>query len=77
VHFDYSSLSSDAQVGKVGNSGEKNVKTERAVGWKPECPEIEPNPSKDRAMPKGDNPSFGDEFTKFTFFLTVQFIFVF
>jgi hypothetical protein len=36
----------------------KNVKTERAVGRKPECREIEPNPSKDRAMPEGDNPSF-------------------
>jgi hypothetical protein len=23
-----------------------------------ECHEIEPNPSKDRAMPEGDNPSF-------------------
>jgi hypothetical protein len=33
------------------------VKTKRAVG------EIEPNPSKDRAMPEGDNPSFWDEFT--------------
>jgi hypothetical protein len=31
-----------------------------------ECHEIEPNPSKDRAMPEGDNPSFWDEFTKFT-----------
>jgi hypothetical protein len=39
-----------------------------------ECHEIEPNPSKDRAMPEGDNPSFPDEFTKFTLFLTVQFI---
>jgi hypothetical protein len=42
-----------------------------------ECHEIEPNPSKNRAMPDGDNPSFRDEFIKFTFFLTVQFIFVF
>jgi hypothetical protein len=33
-----------------------------------ECHEIEPNPSKDRAMPEEDNPSFGDEFMKFTFF---------
>jgi hypothetical protein len=24
----------------------------------PECHEIEPNPSKDRAMHEGDNPSF-------------------
>jgi hypothetical protein len=28
-------------------------------------------------MPEGDNPSFCNEFTKFTFFLTVQFIFVY
>jgi hypothetical protein len=34
-----------------------------------ECHEIEPNPSKDRAMPEGDNPSFWGEFTKFAFFL--------
>jgi hypothetical protein len=34
-----------------------------------ECYEIEPNPSKDRAMPEWDNHSFWDEFTKFTFFL--------
>jgi hypothetical protein len=33
--------------------------------------EIEPNPSKDRAMPEGKNPSLLDEFTKFTFFLIV------
>jgi hypothetical protein len=39
--------------------------------------EIEPNPSKDRTMPEGDNPSFWNDFTNFTFFLTVQFIFVF
>jgi hypothetical protein len=31
-----------------------------------ECHEIEPNPSKDRAMPEGDDPSFWDKFTKFT-----------
>jgi hypothetical protein len=39
------------------------------------CHEIDPNPSKDRAMPEGDNPSFWDEFTKLTFFLTVQSVF--
>jgi hypothetical protein len=32
------------------------------------CHEIEPNPSKDRAMHEGDNPSFWNEFIKFTFF---------
>jgi hypothetical protein len=37
--------------------------------------EIEPNPSKDRAMHKGDNPSFWDEFIKFTFFSTIFFMF--
>jgi hypothetical protein len=31
------------------------------------CHEIEPNPSKDRAMHEGDNPSFCDEFVTFTF----------
>jgi hypothetical protein len=36
----------------------KNVKTVRTVGWKPDCHEIEPNPSKDRAMPKRDNPIY-------------------
>jgi hypothetical protein len=49
----------------------------RRMKTKQECHEIEPNLSKDRAMPEGDNLSFWDEFTKFTFFLTVQFIFVF
>jgi hypothetical protein len=33
------------------------------------CHEIKPNPSKDRAMYYGDNPSFWDELMKFTFFL--------
>jgi hypothetical protein len=42
------------------------------------CHEIEPNPSKDRTMHEGDNPSFWDELIyKFTFFLIVLFIFVF
>jgi hypothetical protein len=40
------------------------------------CHAIEPNPSKDRAMHEGDNPSFWDELMKFTFFLTELFIFV-
>jgi hypothetical protein len=42
-----------------------------------QCHEIEPNPSKDKTMPEGYNPSFWDEFTKLSFFLTVQFIYVF
>jgi hypothetical protein len=57
----------------------KKMKTvkEPSDGNQTECHEIEPNPSKDRAMHEGDNPSFWDEFIKFTFFfLTVQFIFV-
>jgi hypothetical protein len=56
-------------------SGRKVWKSEKRM-WKLkepsdenqiECHEIEPNPSKDRAIPEGDNPSFWDEFTKFTF----------
>jgi hypothetical protein len=53
VHFDYSSLFSDDQVEKVGNP-KKSEKLENQT----ECHEIEPNSSKDRAMPEGDNPSF-------------------
>jgi hypothetical protein len=34
--------------------------------------EIEPNPSKVRAMPEGDNPSFWDEFAKYTFINRIQ-----
>jgi hypothetical protein len=41
---------------KVGNPKEK--KYERADETQIECHEIEPNPSKDRAMHEGDNPSF-------------------
>ena len=33
------------------------------------CHEIEPNPSKERAMHEGDNPSFLDEFNKIYFLL--------
>jgi hypothetical protein len=44
---------------------------------KTQCHEIEPNPSKDRAMHEGDNPSFRDEFIKCPFVLTVEFILVF
>jgi hypothetical protein len=33
------------------------------------CHEIEPNPSKDRAMHEGDNFSFSDEFIEIYFFL--------
>jgi hypothetical protein len=47
----------------------------RRMKIKQEYHEIEPNPSNDTAMPDGDNPSFWDELSKFTF-LTVKFIFV-
>jgi hypothetical protein len=44
------------------------VKTERTSNEnQTECHEIEPNPSKDRAMPEGHNPLFSDQFTNFTF----------
>jgi hypothetical protein len=58
VHFDYSSLFDDAQVKKVGNP--KKVKTlkEPSDENQTESYEIESNPSKDRAMPEGDNSSF-------------------
>jgi hypothetical protein len=57
--FHYLSLFSDAQVEKVGNP-KKKVKTVKELSVENEtaCHEIEPNLSKDRAMPGGDNPSF-------------------
>jgi hypothetical protein len=54
--------------------GGKNVPSDEN---QTECHEIEPNASNYKAMPKRDNPSFGDKIAKFTFFLTAQFIFVF
>jgi hypothetical protein len=39
------------------------------------CHEIEPNPSKDRAVHEGDNPSFRDEFIKFSCFFVFVFFF--
>ena len=45
-------------------SKKKKVKT---VKEPEENPKIERNPTKDRAMHEGDNPSFWDEFMKFTF----------
>jgi hypothetical protein len=38
----------------LGSSGYKEQSDENQT----ECHEIEPNPSKDRAMTEGDNPSF-------------------
>jgi hypothetical protein len=40
----------------------KNVKTVNEPEKNPECHEIEPNPSKNRLVHEGDNPSFWDEF---------------
>jgi hypothetical protein len=52
----------------------KNVKEQE----KTQTEEIEPNPSKDRAMHERDNPSFlGELITNLLFFLTIQSIFVF
>jgi hypothetical protein len=51
-------------------------KLREPIKTKTENHKIEPIPSKDRAMHEGDNLSFLDEFKK-TFFLTVQFKFVF
>jgi hypothetical protein len=55
----------------------ENVKTvKEPIKTKQPWNEIGPNSSKDRAMherrnpmPEGDNPSFWDEFIKFTFFV--------
>jgi hypothetical protein len=41
------------------------------------CHEIDPNSRKNTAIHERDNPLFWDEFVKFTFFLTVLFMFVF
>jgi hypothetical protein len=61
---------------KVGNP-EKIVKSVKELKTQILCHGIEPNPSKDRAVHEGDNPSFLDEFMKFTFFLTALLIFIF
>jgi hypothetical protein len=55
-------------------SGRKSWKSEkrwklwksRRMKTKTECHEIKPNPSKNRAMAEGDNPSFWDKFTFFS-----------
>ena len=53
----------------------KNVKSVKSRKNQILCHEIEPNPSKERAMHEGDNPSFLDEFMKFYFLLdTCSFI---
>ena len=53
----------------------KNVKSVKSRKNEILCHEIEPNLSKDRAMHEGDNPSFLDEFMRFTFYLIVLFVF--
>jgi hypothetical protein len=65
---------STTQVSWKSGGGCENWKSRRK---KTRVPWNWAKPSKDRAMPEGDNPSFWDECTKFTFFLTVQFILVF
>jgi hypothetical protein len=54
-------------------------KLKEPIKTKTENHKIEPIPSKDRPIPmhEGDNLSVLDEFIEFTFFLTVQFKFVF
>jgi hypothetical protein len=66
AHFDNLSLFSGTQAKKVGNPGEKLWKLYKN-GKKILRHEIEPNPSKDRAMHEGDNPSFRDEFIDLLF----------
>ena len=62
---------------KSWKSGKKNVKSVKSGKNQILCHEMEPNPSKDRAMHEGDNPSFLDKFMIFTFYLIVLFMFVF
>jgi hypothetical protein len=46
-------------VERVGNPGKKmKIVKELSDENQTECHEIEPDPSKDRAMPRGDNLSF-------------------
>jgi hypothetical protein len=62
----------DAQVENVENPGEKSENWKnRQMKIKHEFHEIESNPSKEWSMPEEDNPSFWDELSKLTFFVTV------
>jgi hypothetical protein len=72
-------MSNDTQAEKVGNPKKCEIckRAETNKQTNKQCDEIEPNPSEHRAMHKGDNPSFRDEFIKCNFLLTIQFIFVF
>jgi hypothetical protein len=61
ISTNFKSLFSATRAEKVGNPKKKNVKTVKEPKKKTQqilCQEIEPNPSKDRAMHKGGNPSF-------------------
>jgi hypothetical protein len=67
---------STTQVSSVMLRSKKlEIRKNKYENWKSrgmktkQCHEIEPNLSKDRAIPEGDNPSFWDEFINFTFFL--------
>jgi hypothetical protein len=59
VHFDYLKVGNPKTIVKTVQEPEKTQIL---------CFEIEPNPSKDRAMPERDNLSFCDEVIKFTVF---------
>jgi hypothetical protein len=53
------------RANKAGNQS-KNVKTVQEPNkYQTLCQEIEPNPSKDRALLEGDNRSFRDEFVNY------------
>jgi hypothetical protein len=54
----------------------KNCKNYKSKKTQILCHEIEPKPSKDKAMHEGDNPLFADEFINLLFFI-VLFLFVF
>jgi hypothetical protein len=48
----------DVQAKNVGNPETKCENCKRAANTQTEYYEVEPNPSKDRAMHEGDNPLF-------------------
>jgi hypothetical protein len=70
MHISTTQVSSVMLRSKKLEIKEKNVQLkEPSDENQTECHGIKPNPSKNRAMPEGGNPSFWDEFTKFYFFL--------
>jgi hypothetical protein len=60
AHFNYLSLFSNVHAEKVGNPEKKKKfqNCESPDENQNESHEIEPNPTKDRVMHEGDNPSF-------------------